>query len=51
MLAEARLDIVDPRTWPPLHADMVVAAAGAGVKAIYCEKPMTLSLGEAKRTG
>lgn len=49
MLAEAKLDIVDICTWPPLHAEMVVAAAEAGVKAIYCEKPMTISLGEARR--
>lgn len=49
MLAEARLDVVDVCTWPPLHADMVVAAAEAGAKAIYCEKPMTLSLGDARR--
>jgi len=49
MLAEARLDVVDICTWPPLHADMVVAAAEAGVKAIYCEKPMTISLGDARR--
>lgn len=49
MLAEAKLDVVDICTWPPLHCEMVIAAARAGIKAIYCEKPMCLSLGEAKQ--
>jgi predicted dehydrogenase len=49
MLADAELDVVDICTWPPLHLDMVVSSAEAGVKAIYCEKPMCLSLAEARR--
>jgi UDP-N-acetylglucosamine 3-dehydrogenase len=49
MLANEHLDIVSVCTWPHLHADMVVAAAEAGVKAIHCEKPMAPSWGEAKR--
>ena len=40
MLAEEKLDIVSVCTWPRLHEEMVVAAARAGVKGIYCEKPM-----------
>ncbi|MEZ4866688.1 MAG: Gfo/Idh/MocA family oxidoreductase [Caldilineaceae bacterium] len=47
MLAQAPLDIVSVCTWPPLHAPMVVAAAKAGAKAIICEKPMAVDLGEA----
>src|SRR5438552_2701852 len=39
MLKRERPDIVSVCTWPALHAEMVIAAAGAGVKAIHCEKP------------
>ncbi len=49
MLAKERLDIVSICTWPPLHADMVVAAAEAGVKGIACEKPMALTRSDANR--
>jgi len=49
MLARERLDVVSISTWPHLHAEMVVAAAQAGVKAIHCEKPMAPSYGEAQR--
>ena len=47
MLEGETLDIVSVCTWPPLHCEMVVAAAESGVKAILCEKPMALNLGEA----
>lgn len=40
MLAREKLDIVSVCTWPKLHEEMVVAAAQAGVRGIYCEKPM-----------
>jgi len=46
MLASESLDIVAIATPPGLHRDQVVAAAEAGVKGIFCEKPMALSLGE-----
>ncbi|MEI6500053.1 MAG: Gfo/Idh/MocA family oxidoreductase [Armatimonadota bacterium] len=46
MLANEHLDIVAVATPPGLHRDQVVAAAEAGVKGIFCEKPMALSLGE-----
>lgn len=49
MLAREQLDIVSVCTWPRLHAEMVIAAAEAGVKAIHCEKPMAPSFGEARR--
>jgi predicted dehydrogenase len=49
MLAKERLDIVSICTWPHLHAEMVIAAAEAGVKAIHCEKPMAPTFGEARR--
>ena len=49
MLEREHLDIVSISTWPHLHAEMVIAAAEAGVKAIHCEKPMAPTWGEARR--
>jgi UDP-N-acetylglucosamine 3-dehydrogenase len=49
MLAEARPDVVSITTWVNLHAEMVIAAAEAGVKAIHCEKPMALTFADAKK--
>lgn len=46
MLAAEHLDLVAVATPPGLHRDQVVAAAEAGAKGIFCEKPMGLSLGE-----
>ncbi len=47
MLAAEQVDIVSVCTWPPLHKEMVIAAAASGAKAIICEKPMAVNLGEA----
>jgi len=47
MLKKEDLDIVIICTWPPLHAEMTVAAAESGVKGIICEKPMAVNLAEA----
>ncbi|MEA3408026.1 MAG: Gfo/Idh/MocA family oxidoreductase [Chloroflexota bacterium] len=47
MLEEEALDIVSICTWPHLHAEMVIACAEAGVKAVHCEKPMAPTYGEA----
>jgi UDP-N-acetylglucosamine 3-dehydrogenase len=50
LLAVARPDVVSICTWPHLHAEMVIACAGAaGVRAVHCEKPMAPSWGEARR--
>lgn len=49
MLADVQPEIVSICTWPGLHAEMVVAAAEAGVKAIHCEKPMAPTYGESRR--
>lgn len=49
MLRQEALDIVSISTWPHLHAEMVIAAAEAGVKAVHCEKPMAPTYGEARR--
>jgi predicted dehydrogenase len=48
MLAEVKPDIVSICTWPKLHAEMVLAAVDAGVRAIHCEKPMAPTWGESK---
>jgi UDP-N-acetylglucosamine 3-dehydrogenase len=49
MLDREHLDLVSVCTWPPLHEEMVIAAAERGVKGILCEKPMALNLGQADR--
>lgn len=49
MFAQEDLDIVSICVWPHLHAPMTFKAAEAGVQAIHCEKPMTLTFGDAKR--
>ena len=43
MLAAENLDIVTVATSDHRHADLVVDAANAGVKGIFCEKPMATS--------
>ena len=47
MLQKEKLDIVSIPTWQGVRAEITVAAAKAGVKAIIGEKPMSASLGEA----
>jgi UDP-N-acetylglucosamine 3-dehydrogenase len=49
MLANEGLAIVSICTWMHLHAEMTIASAEAGVKAIHCEKPMATTWGDAKR--
>ncbi len=47
MLDREKLDLVSVCTNSPLHLEMVSEAAARGPRAIICEKPMALSLGEA----
>lgn len=47
--SEDRLDIVLPILPVRPNADAVVAAAEAGAKAIFCEKPLTAALADADR--
>ena len=49
MLDAEHPDIVDVCSWHGLHAEMVVAAAARRPKAIVCQKPMALSLGDADK--
>jgi len=48
MLRRENLDIVCIATWTHLHGEMAIAAARAGVKGIYCEKPIAMDVREAK---
>ena len=47
MLDKERPDIISICSWDPMHAEMTIAAAARRPKAILCEKPMAISLGEA----
>jgi predicted dehydrogenase len=47
MLATEDLDIVSVTTWQSVRAEIVVAAAEAGAKGIFGEKPMAASMGGA----
>ena len=49
MLEKERIDIALPILPVRPNADAVVAAAEAGARAIFCEKPLTASLGDADR--
>ena len=49
MLEKEKPDIVSISTWPALHAEMVINTANAGVKAIHCEKPMSVTWGESRK--
>ncbi|PIQ97734.1 MAG: hypothetical protein COV67_02510 [Nitrospinae bacterium CG11_big_fil_rev_8_21_14_0_20_56_8] len=49
MLGNETLDIVCIATWTHLHAPMVIDAARAGVKGIFCEKPIAVDISEAKK--
>jgi predicted dehydrogenase len=49
MLAEVRPEIVCVATHPGSHAAIVEAAVAAGVRAIFCEKPMALDMADTDR--
>lgn len=46
MIDRENLDIVSICTWPTMHKEMVLYAAQAGVKMIWCEKPMAVGVDE-----
>lgn len=48
LLAETKPDLVSICTWHGTHAEIAVAAAEAGARAILAEKPMGRDLGEAR---
>ncbi len=47
MLDKETLDLVSVCTWHGTHAEITIAAAERGVKGIFCEKPMSVNLGQA----
>ena len=49
LLEKENLDIVTVATSDHRHADLVVDAAAAGVRGIFCEKPMATNLADADR--
>jgi predicted dehydrogenase len=49
MLADQKLDIVSIATNSPFHAEITIACAEAGVRAILCEKPIATRLRDADR--
>src|SRR5438874_7568462 len=49
MLNQEQPDFVDVCSWHGLHAEMVIAAAARRPRAILCQKPMALSLGDADK--
>jgi predicted dehydrogenase len=49
MLAKEELDVISVCTRAPLHAEVTIAAAEAGVRGVLCEKAMACSLDEAER--
>jgi predicted dehydrogenase len=48
MLAKEKLDILSVATYSPQHAEITIAAAKAGVKAVYCEKPIATRPADAR---
>jgi predicted dehydrogenase len=48
MLAECKPDVVGIATPNRFHYPMTIQAADAGVKGVYCEKPIAVDLGEAR---
>lgn len=49
MLGSEDLDIVSVATYSPWHAEITIACAEAGVRAVICEKPITTRLSDADR--
>jgi predicted dehydrogenase len=48
MLREVEPDVVIVATTTAPHAKLTIAAAEAGARGVFCEKPMAVSLGEAR---
>ncbi|MFN0050794.1 MAG: Gfo/Idh/MocA family protein [Planctomycetales bacterium] len=49
LLERESLEIVSVATYAPQHADIVVACAEQGVRAIFCEKPLATTLADGER--
>ena len=49
LLEKESFDIISVATYAPYHAEIVEACAKAGIRAIYCEKPIATRLADADR--
>ena len=49
MIAAEALDLVSVATYTPVHEEITVACARAGIRVIYCEKPMASRVSEGDR--
>src|SRR5947209_6204209 len=49
MIQRERLDLVSVATYAPTHAEITIACAERGIRAIYCEKPIATHLADAER--
>lgn len=49
MLEKEDFDIISVATYAPQHAEIAIACAEAGIRAIYCEKPIATKLDDADR--
>ncbi len=49
MLRDEQIDIISVATYTPYHEEIVLASVEAGIKIIYCEKPIASTLSGAKR--
>jgi predicted dehydrogenase len=49
MIAAEGLDLVSVATYTPVHEEITVACARAGIRAIYCEKPLASRVSEGDR--
>ncbi len=49
MMADIKPDIVSICVWHLLHPAMTISAARGGAKAVICEKPMAIGVGDAER--
>jgi predicted dehydrogenase len=49
LLERERLDLVSVATYAPQHAEITIACAQRGVRAIWCEKPIATRLSDAEQ--
>lgn len=49
MIARENLAIVSVATYTPQHAEITIAAAQAGARVVYCEKPIASSVADAEQ--
>ena len=49
MIRREDIDIVSIATYTPWHAEIAIACAEAGIRAVICEKPITTKLSDADR--